>query len=425
MAVTACWAGAGEVPRSAAGSGTGDISVWAHQGTVPENEALIGIVADFNRSQDKVRARLRLTPPADYTGTVLITEPADLPDVLEFDGPTMASLVANGKLTAITPYVSSGTVDNATDTIRAQGMAGGELYGLGMYDSGLGVYGDKSQLDAAGVDYPRGLDDAWSAEEFTDALGTLAARDDDGQVLDIRENDGLGTEWGTFGFSPVLWSAGGGLLAGDHAAGVLDTRETAAAFERFQEWKRYVHPNPDGTALQEREVALSWAGHWVYGDYAASLGSDLVVMPLPDFGNGVKTGQGSWAWGIGANTKNGTAAGAFLDYLLGDERVARMTEANTAPPGTRSALAASPLYGDGGPLRLFAEQLDRPCGDRDITPSCVAVTRPVTPGYPVITSEFSQALTKIYGGDDPRDRLSGAARAIDRSYADNDGYELP
>lgn len=49
----------------------------------------------------------------------------------------------------------------------------------------------------------------------------------------------------------------------------------------------------------------------------------------------------------------------------------------------------------------------------------------MTPGYPVITSEFSQALTKIYGGDDPRDRLSGAARAIDRSYADNDGYELP
>src|SRR5262245_37315445 len=46
-----------------------------------------------------------------------------------------------------------------------------------------------------------------------------------------------------------------------------------------------------------------------------ALGDDLVVLLLPDFENGPKTGQGSWAWGIGAGTKNDKAADSFLDYL--------------------------------------------------------------------------------------------------------------
>jgi multiple sugar transport system substrate-binding protein len=173
-----------------------------------------------------------------------------------------------------------------------------------------------------------------------------------------------------------------------------------------------------------KRVALSWVGHWLYPAYSKALGSDLVIMPLPDFGLGPKSGQGSWAWGLGAETKNGDAAGKFLDFLLNDENVAAMTNANGAPPGTKSVLATSPLYKDGGPLQLFAEQLDKPCGDTDITRSCVAVTRPVTAGYPVITTEFSSAVNAIWGGTDPQSALSKAARAIDRDYADNDDYRL-
>jgi multiple sugar transport system substrate-binding protein len=148
-------------------------------------------------------------------------------------------------------------------------------------------------------------------------------------------------------------------------------------------------------------------------------------MPLPDFGNGPKTGQGSWGWGIGAGSQNGAAAGAFLDYLLNDTNVAAMTEANGAPPATETALAKSELYGDGGPLQLFADQLASSCEDDDVTPSCVAVTRPVSAGYPVVTSEFSEALNSIYGGADPASALSGAARAIDQDFSDNNGYQIP
>ncbi|WP_406730044.1 ABC transporter substrate-binding protein [Streptomyces sp. NBC_01794] len=423
-ALAAC--GGGTTNTSAEkGSGTGTITVWAHQGQASEAAAVQNAVKTFNSSQDKIKVKLTLIPDTDYTKTITATDASKLPDVMEFDGPTMANFVYNKKLAPIDGYVSSKTMANATDAIKAGGEIDGKHYGLGMYDSGLGIYGNKKLLDAAGITYPTGLSDDWTAAEFTDAVKKLAAKDSDGKSLDLQESGGYANEWGTYGFAPIVWSAGGSLLKNGKAEGALDTSAVASALTTFQSWKKYTDANTDGNAFAKSRVALSWVGHWMYPTYSKALGDDLVVLPLPDFGNGPKAGQGSWAWGIGADTKNGKAAGAFLDSLLNDTNVTVMTTANGAPPGTKSVLAKSPLYKQGGPLQLFADQLATPCGDSDINKSCVAVTRPVTAGYPTVTAKFSDALNSIYGGADPKTALAKAARAIDQDFSDNDGYKLP
>jgi multiple sugar transport system substrate-binding protein len=425
-ALAACGGGSGSGNASAeAGSGKGTISVWAHQGQKSEAAALQDAVKSFNSSQSEIKVELKLIPESDYTKTITATDASKLPDVMEFDGPTMANFVYNKKLAPIDSYVSAKTLANATDASKAQGEIGGKHYGLGMFDSGLGIYGNKKLLDAAGVKYPTSLSDDWTAAQFTAALKALKAKDSDGKTLDLQESGGYANEWGTYGFAPIVWSAGGSLIKDGKAEGALDSPAVVSAMKTFQSWKTSVDPNTDGNAFAKGRVALSWVGHWMYPTYSKALGDDLVVLPLPDFGNGPKTGQGSWSWGVGADSKNAKAAGAFMDYLLGDTNVTAMTTANGAVPATKTALAASPLYKQGGPLQLFADQLAKPCGDSDITKSCVAVTRPVTAGYPVVTSKFSEALNSIYGGADPKSALAKAARAIDQDFSDNAGYKIP
>ncbi|WP_427164106.1 ABC transporter substrate-binding protein [Streptomyces sp. C1-1] len=424
-ALAACGGSGGSGAKSSSGSGTGTITVWAHQGQASEDAAVQNAVKSFNSSQDKIKVKLTLIPGDDYTKTVTTTDVSKLPDVMEMDGPTVANFVWNKKLSPISSYVSTKTVSNATDAIKAEGTVGGKLYALGMYDSGLGMYGNKKLLDAASVKYPTSLSDAWTVDEFNAALKKLAAKDSDGKPLDLSESGGYANEGGTYLFSPIVFSAGGALIKNGKSEGVLDTPAVAAAMKTFQSWKKYTDANTDQSAFVKGRVALSWSGHWAYPADSKALGKDLVALPLPDFGNGPKTGQGSWTWGIGGATKNGKAAGAFLDYLLNDTNVTAMTTANGAPPGTKSALAKNTLYTQGGPLQLFADQLAKPCGDSDITKACVAVTRPVTAGYPTVTAKFSTAVNDIYGGADPKTALAKAARAIDQDFSDNNGYKTP
>ncbi|WP_306369149.1 hypothetical protein [Nocardiopsis sp. CC223A] len=185
------------------------------------------------------------------------------------------------------------------------------------------------------------------------------------------------------------------------------------------------HHHTDDNAFVSGDVTLSLVGHREYPNYHEAPGEDLVVLPLPDFGNGVKTGQGSWAWGVSGTSRNGTTAGAFIDSLMADEQVATMTAANGAPPGTTTAIETSDLYGTGGDLELFAQQLAATCGNGPITTDCVSVPRPVTAGYPVITRQFSDAFTTIWDRGDITRALGDAAAAIDIDFADNDAFSTP
>ena len=395
------------------------VTVWSHSAQPSEREALKAQVDRFNASQDRAAIDLTIIPEGSYNGQVQASAVAgDLPDLLEFDGPYVYNYVWQGMLQPLTTLLPEKLKSDLLPSILAQGRYNGTLYSVGTFDSGLGLYGRRELLAAAGVRIPEGPEDAWSVTEFEKALAALAEKDPDGAVLDLKLN--YSGEWFTYAFSPILWSAGGGLIdrdGHDAADGVLNGPASVSAMERLQGWfrKGYVDPNLDDAAFTGGRVALSWVGHWEYGRYRKAWGDDLVVMPLPDFGEGTRTGQGSWNWGIPRSSKHPELAARFLEFLLGPEEILAMTDANGAVPATRAAIERSERYAEGRPLRLFAEQLLEG----------YAAPRPRTPAYPVISSVFTKAFHDIRNGADVKKTLDEAAEAIDRDIEMNNGYPDP
>lgn len=395
------------------------LRVWAHAGQASERQVLEQQVTRFNASQTDIQVQLTFIPERSYNAQVQAAAAAgELPDVLEFDGPFLFNYVWQGHLVPLGGLLSEKTQDELLPSIIRQGRYLDRFYGVGTFDSGLGLYTRRSALEAIGVRIPAGPDDAWSGSEFNEVLKSLAARDPDGMVLDLKLN--YSGEWFTYAFSPLLQSAGGDLIdRSDYqsADGVLNGPQSVAAMQALQSWftQNYVDPNVDDDAFVGGRVALSWVGHWEYSRYAEALGEDLILLPLPDLGQGSRTGQGSWVWGITKRSKDPQAVVRLLEFLLQPNEVLAMAAANGAVPATRTAIARSPLYGDKGPLQLFTRQLQ----------GGFSVPRPQTPAYPVITSAFQQAFVDIRNGGDVQVAMDKAAAAIDQDIHDNKGYPPP
>lgn len=398
---------------------TGDrilVSIWAHSGRAAERQVLQAQIAKFNQQQQTIQAMLTLLPEGTYNGQVQASALADdLPCLLEFDGPYVYNYAWQGKLIPLDNFITPELRNELLPSIVAQGRYQHKLYTVAAFDSGLGLYARRSQLVKIDARIPTGPGTAWSADEFDMILQKLHDLDTDGQVLDLKLNST--GEWFAYGFSPVIQSAGGDLIDRMDflsADGILNGTAAVAAMRRIQSWIRmgYVDPNLDDAAFVQGRAALSWAGHWEYPRYRKAYGGDLLVLPLPDFGHGTRTGQGSWNWGITTSCKQPQAAWRFLRFILQPDEVLAMTDANGAVPATRAAIARSPLYQPGGPLHLYAEQLL----------DGYSIPRPQTPAYPIISSAFEQAFRDIRNGGDVQEALDRAVAVIDQDILDNKGY---
>lgn len=392
------------------------VSVWAHSGQAAEREVLQAQITRFNSRQQAIQARLTLLPEGTYNGQVQASALADdLPCVLEFDGPYVYNYVWQGKLIPLDEFTTPDLRRDLLPSILAQGNYRGRQYTVASFDSGLGLYAHQSLLTRIGARIPQGPDSAWSVAEFDTILRRLREIDADGQVLDLKLN--YSGEWFAYGFSPILQSAGGDLIdRSDYqsANGVLNGVAAVAAMSRLQGWigGGYVDPNLDDAAFTQGRVALSWVGHWEYPRYNEAFGEDLLVLPLPDFGGGTRTGQGSWNWGITSSCKRPGDAWQLLEFLLQPGEVTAMAQANGAVPATRIAITRSNLYKADGPLHLYAEQLA----------DGYSVPRPQTPAYPIISSAFEQAFRDIQNGGGVQAALDRAVAVIDRDIRDNRGY---
>jgi multiple sugar transport system substrate-binding protein len=406
---------AGLLLAGAAAAHAQAFSVWVHSGPGPERDGYAASVRAFNEAEALARrgtrAELVSLPEGHYAAAVDRAAAAGtLPCVLEFDGPHVAAHAAAGRLLPLDGFEALARLRaSMLASLVRQGTVDGRLYGIGQYDSGLALWGNRTLIERAGVRIPVRSGDGWTLAELEDALKKLKAAGVP-TPLDLKFNYGVG-EWFTYGFAPLLQSLGGDLIERERLAraqGVLNGAAAVRAMTLLLGWVTagWVDAQPrDDRAFAEGRAALSWVGHWAWQGYRQALGDQLVLMPVPRFGARPVTGSGSWNFGIAASCTQPEAAARFIAHLMSRTEILRITEVNGAVPGTGQALAFSSLYGPGGELRLFAEQLL----------SGQARVRPATPAYPVITAAFSDAVAQIVRGADVQATLDDAARRIDQA----------
>lgn len=397
------------------------IEVWFHSGKGEEREVLNTQIEEFNSIQDEVFVNATMLPEGSYNDQVSAAALAgDLPDLLDFDGPYVYNYAWAGHLIPMDEYLSPEMKKDILPSILDQGMYDGKLYALGTFDSGLAVWANKSYLEKAGVRIPTSVVDRWSFEEFNDALVKLKALPETDYVIDLKMNYGQG-EWYPYGFSPIVQAFGGDLINRDgyqSSEGVINGPETIEAMEWFQDLfeKGYaiVEPAGDDDFHVKKICALALVGHWMWQPHNSGLGEDLVLLPMPEMKKTAVTGMGSWCWGLTEQSKNPEAAWKFLEYIMQPSQTLFMSNANGAVPARLSALERSSLFGEGGPLEIFTQQLS----------TGVAVPRPVTPAYPVISAVFAEAFQNIVTGADVKSELDKAAAIIDQDIEDNSGYPI-
>jgi len=406
-------------------SGAQEITVWAMCSETGEIAAAREQVAAFNGFYEG-DYHATLTCKSNMGTAISTTSAAGLPSVFEFDGENLAAYVYAQKLHQLDGTVPASVFSNELVSIQAEGTyKDGHKYSVSQYDSGLGLYGSKKMLAAAGIkDIPTTWQKAWTATRFTAVLKALAAKAPGKKAIDIKENYGMGPGWPGYAFTPIVNSAGYQILTNGKAVGSLDSAKVVAAFKTFASWKPYVDPSADNNAFLNGRVGLAWVGHWQYPDFSAKLKSDLVVLPLPDFGTGTKSGQGSHSWAIGKNTSGDelAAANKFLQYIMQDQWILNVTDKNGAVPATKTALNKSVNYRKGGPLQLYADQLAASCGTAKPTTKCVTVPRTISAAWPVINTAFGTAVQTIWNGGNAQTALHTAAVTIDQDSTDNNGY---
>jgi multiple sugar transport system substrate-binding protein len=394
-----------------------EVEVWWHEGPEFEVNAMRDFVERFNASQDEVTATLTLIPEADYASSLRgAAASGDLPDVIDTDASFAFNYAWSGDLQPIGSCLTDELESDLLPSIIEQGTYADRLWAVGMFDSGLGMYSRRSVLEEVGARIPDGPADAWTVDEFNELLSALRDAGYE-RPLDVKKNYGQG-EWYAYLYLPFVASSGADVLAEDFstADGHLNSAPVVETFSVYQSWFQdgYVDENEDDAAFVTERSPLSMVGHWEFNRYSETFGDDLVLLPLPDFGAGTVSGQGSWQWAVNASS-DADAAWSFIDFTLQPEQVRQMSEANGALPSRSSVAAETERFGPGGPAEVFRTQLEegftRP--------------RPPHPAYPTISSAFNQAIQNIIDEQDVQTALDGAVATIDADIEANEGYPPP
>ncbi len=398
--------GAGETEAEEAGEAepSGEqvtIRFWMQQDN-RLTTAMEGLIASFEEAYPNIDVQLDSFPFAEYHQKISTAFAGnDAPDAFWMDVRT-ASLAEQGALMPLDDYI---TEENRNDYLASTWLEPtyeGVTYGVPMHQLTEALYVNTELAEAAGIELPTSLADAWTWEEFVEAATTLTQRS--GDVVDVW-GFGVQRQLQDWSVLPVVYQNNGRVLSDDltTATGFLNSPETVEALDWYgdlfaEHGVIAVEPIPDG--FQTGKIALFQAPSTfrpvLENDFPDF---DYTIVPLfRDEACSVMTG--GWNVSMAATTEHPDETWTFIDWIT-REKHAQWVEESGYLPARHSVIEASDTYNE-YPWNIFMEQLQE----------CPA-TRPAVPAYTFFFDTFKQAITDIAIGQDPQATLDAAAQRLD------------
>ena len=389
-----------------------DIRLWRHETDDREMKASAQAIERFNRRQSNWRIVTETLPQGSYQQAVVAAAMTNkLPCVLDLDQPTVPNFAWAGHIQPLEGSLRPAGADALIPGGRSSFK--GRLYAVGQFDVALVLFARKSVLAQHGVRLAT-LERPYSAQEFRTILRGLRRA---GFAYPLDLNMQLKGEWISYAFSPWLQSAGTDLVDRKTFTvvdGVLNSDAAIAVVDYFRSLfdEHLVARNPlDDQSFPLGRAAFHYSGSWSADAYRKAFGDDLVALPPPAFGAQPRIGAGSWQWAVASSCPHPQAARALLEHLISPQEIASLADATGLMPTSEAAADASQSYRRGAFGRNFFEFA-----------RALAVVRPETPGYPMISSAFERALKEAREGVDSAEALDRAVEAIAQDLKRNRNY---
>ena len=390
------------------------VTAWISDGA--ETVIYTSMFDDFNSKHDDIQVDYQFFAQDELLNK-LQTAPivGDTPDLIVIGGLQIPYFQDLGMIACLDDYIDEDMKSDVLPSVWSEVTYDGGLYGVAQFDSGMAMWTRKSILEKIGARIPTSYKDAWTVEEFEDILAKCKEIGYE-YPLYIRQNK---TSSLYFTWMAVIASFGGDYLNRDTmlATGAMDGENTVAAYDWMKKMldEGYVNAACDyEDAFYGRdEAAFSMLGHWKYSQHVEAFGDDAIIVPLPDFGNGVFTCSGSTVDVMTtAAVDRGVADQAWtvLQAMMSPEYIQMVCNVNGGVPARKSVMDGMEQWQEGGRLYLYREQLE----------AGISYLRPITPAHSTLQTQMASVVTNILAGGDPAELLHDAAEYVDEIIVEND-----
>ena len=398
-----------ETEVTEAAEGEKELTMW-YQENATMIPAFNQRVEDFNKEYEgKYHLTIEYIPRGSsyaYEDKVNSAAAAGiLPDLLSLDGPNLSNYAANGIIIPITSYISEESRADMLPSVVLQNTWKNDMYAVSFNEAVSLFYYNKDVFEEHGFRIPQGIDDAYTLDEVYEMAKEVSTPEMVGIKIIMNKGEGL-----IYGLSPLFESAGAPLVSedGTKAEGYINSKASIEVANTLQKFftEKLANIDPTPTEFQDRKAAM-----WIAGNVNQVVQfEDFPELNwgatyLPKTGKSVVSNCGSWTLGISKDCKDPEAAYVALDFMTNSDSTRLYGEVGGYPPARKSAYENNSQW-DEYPYNLAKEQLFE-----------VAIPRPKTPVYTVLTSKFAEAMLDIFTGSDPKESMDAVASYVDDEYA--------